>query len=375
MKITNLNSPVSGRPMSNRHLLFGLLAASIAACPALQATAQEDTAKAPPGNTVIATPKLGGTPGQLLVNAKDTFVYVTVEGNAIAVIDTSSNTVTATWSLGAGIQLLGMAITPNGKDLYVGEETTSGPVPTYGVAVVDTTSGTVTTTVSVNGIPFLPAVSPDGSVVYAPINTGELIGFTTINEPGSVAVISTKTNKVTHTIPVGGTAFSVAFNSSGTQAYVSDPVNASVEVIDTATSKVTHTVLVGGYDLYVTPNKATNDIYALLIAPTSLNGGTGLAVIKGDKLIHSITLPTGDTIGLPGFTPNGRYAYVPVIAVDGSAADFVYLMDTSNNKVVGTNIPVGNAPSIAAVAHNGKFAYVSNQADGTVSVIQITPAQ
>ena len=74
-------------------------------------------------------------------------------------------------------------------------------------------------------------------------------------------------------------------------------------------------------------------------------------------------------------TPNGRYAYVPVTAVDGSTANFVYLMDTTNCKVVGTNIPVGNGPEFVAIAHNGKFAYVANEADGTVSVIQISPAQ
>lgn len=361
--------------MSNRHLVFGLLAASIAACPALKATAQEVSAKAPPGNTVIATPSLSGTPGELVVNANDTFVYATVDGSTIAVIDTSNNTVTQNWSLGSGVELFGLAIAPNGKDLYAGVEI-SGAESTYGVDVVDTTSGSVTKTIPLNGIPFLLSVSPDGKLVYVPTNTGELIGLTTINEPGSVVVIDTKTKKVTHTIPVGGTAYSVTFNSNGGLAYVSNPLNASVSVINTATSKVTHTILVGGYDLFVTLNAATNDVFALLFSPTSLEtGGTGLEVIKGDKLIKSVTPPATDTIGVPGFTPNGRYAYVPVSAVDGSPANFVYLMDTTNYKPVGTNIPVGNGPEFVAIAHNGKYAYVANETDGTVSVIQISPAQ
>src|SRR5580700_6646741 len=100
MKITNQGGRLSGRPILNRQLLFGLLAASIAAWPTLKATAHEPKPiKTPPTNTVIATPILDGDLQALVVNAKDTFVYVLYFNNTdlqdeIAVIDTSSNTVT-----------------------------------------------------------------------------------------------------------------------------------------------------------------------------------------------------------------------------------------------------------------------------------------
>jgi YVTN family beta-propeller protein len=385
MKITNQDGRLSGRPILNRHLLFGLLAASIAAWPALKATAHEPKPiKTPPGNTVIATPSLGGEPQAIVVNAQDTFVYVSYFNTTtleydIAVIDTSSNTVTNNWSLGATVEITSLAISPDGTELYAGAATaaTSSVVgePTGQVAVIDVSNGSVTQTISVSGIPADLSVSPNGKLLYATTNTGLGFGLTTVNEPGSVAVINTKTQKVTKTIPIGGDTAWVVFNKTGSLAYVADELNASVVVIDTATSKVKASILVGGYDPYLVLNPAKDEIYALTI--TDLIGGTeAIAVIKGDKLINIVTPPTGDFIGLPGVTPNGSYAYVPVNEVDAGPANFVYLMDTTTFLPVGTPITVGSAPEIVVIAHNGQFAYVANQGgDGTISVIQISPAQ
>jgi DNA-binding beta-propeller fold protein YncE len=66
---------------------------------------------------VIATPSLGGSPQDLVVNAKDTFVYVLYYNNTdlqdeIAVIDTSSNAVTNNWPLGTNVSTIGLAISP-----------------------------------------------------------------------------------------------------------------------------------------------------------------------------------------------------------------------------------------------------------------------
>jgi YVTN family beta-propeller protein len=167
------------------------------------------------------------------------------------------------------------------------------------------------------------------------------------------------------------------FNPNGGLAYVTDFTNASVSVINTATSKVTHTILVGGYDLYSTVNAATDEIYTLAITNLAmgLQGADGLTVIRGDKVIKSVAAPSGDVIGLPGVTPNGTYAYIPVIAVNGSTASFVYLMNTKTYQPLTPTITVGNRPEIVVVAHNGKSAYVANGGDSTVSVIQISPAQ
>ncbi len=51
------------------------------------------------------------------------------------------------------------------------------------------------------------------------------------------------------------------------------------------------------------------------------------------------------------------------------------MIDAATYKTVGTPIRVGNNPLLAVIAHNGKFVYVNNANDNTISVIQISPAQ
>lgn len=53
-----------------------------------------------------------------------------------------------------------------------------------------------------------------------------------------------------------------------------------------------------------------------------------------------------------------------------TAGNTVAVISTQANIVV-DQITVGNAPYLVAVAPNGKTAYVSNAADGAVSVIDI----
>jgi DNA-binding beta-propeller fold protein YncE len=49
------------------------------------------------------------------------------------------------------------------------------------------------------------------------------------------------------------------------------------------------------------------------------------------------------------------------------------MLDTKTNQVTGAATTVGSQPFAVAIASNAKRAYVSNYADGTVSVINIAP--
>ena len=76
--------------------------------------------------------------------------------NTVSVIDTASNTVTATIPVGSGPG--GVAVTPDGSRVYIGNEGGN-------VSVIDTASNTVTATIPTSGAYGL-AVTPDGSAVY-----------------------------------------------------------------------------------------------------------------------------------------------------------------------------------------------------------------
>jgi DNA-binding beta-propeller fold protein YncE len=259
MKITKPNTRLLPSLILNRHLLSYLAAAAIAAGTALQARAQEDNlepnATNVPINTIAATVPLGGSPGYMVVNPKDTFVYVatyisSTSDYVISQIETTTDTV-ATFPLTG--QPSGLAVTPNGKQLYV----TLNVNTAREVAILDASAGTVVDTIDLNAGPNLLQISPDGKYAYVPVAAG---------------------------------------------------------------------------------------------------GASDVIVI-------------GVSIGYPAFAPNGKYAYVPEYKFNGTAYNYVYLMDTTTYKPVGTPIQIGNEPYFVQIAHNGRYAYVGNQLDDTVSVI------
>jgi YVTN family beta-propeller protein len=107
------------------------------------------------------------------------------------------------------------------------------------VSVIDTATNTVVATVTVGGFPAGVAVTPDGKLVY--VANGR-------SPPpiGSVSVIDTATNTVVATVPVGNAPEGVAVTPDGKHAYVANAISGNVSVIATPTNMVVATVAVGG---------------------------------------------------------------------------------------------------------------------------------
>src|SRR6266852_5319910 len=128
-----------------------------------------------------------------------THAYIVNTGsNSVSVIDTTSNTVVATVSVGGSP--LEVAITPDGTRVYV----TNGNDNT--VSVVDAASNTVVATVGVSGLGV--AITPDGTRAY-------------VATSGPVLVVDTATNTVVAAVVTGGACTrGVAITPNGTRAYV-----------------------------------------------------------------------------------------------------------------------------------------------------------
>ena len=96
------------------------------------------------------------------VTPDGTRAYVTnFNSNTVSVINTATNTVTATIAVGANPD--GVAITPNGATIYVAN---SGNGTGTNVSVINTASNTVTATVTVGSGPDGIAVTPNGANAY-----------------------------------------------------------------------------------------------------------------------------------------------------------------------------------------------------------------
>jgi YVTN family beta-propeller protein len=133
-----------------------------------------------------------------------------------------------------------MAITPDGKHLYLPYVLFNGTdFPPEIVAVVDTVTNAVAQTIQVEATPFGGtltgvAVTPDGKYVYVP------------QVSNSVAVIDTLSNTIVKTIPVGASPAGVAVTPDGADVYVSNSADNSVSVINTASNTVVDTIHVTG---------------------------------------------------------------------------------------------------------------------------------
>ena len=86
------------------------------------------------------------------------FVYVTnTQGGTVSVIDSATNTVKTTISIGG--DLLGIAISPDGKSAYVGGRQGT-------VSVIDTDTNAVTASISDGSEPRAIVFTPNGAFAY-----------------------------------------------------------------------------------------------------------------------------------------------------------------------------------------------------------------
>jgi len=110
---------------------------------------------------------------------------------------------------------VGIAITPNGAFAYVANLNSNS------VSVINTATNTVTATIMAGTGPYGLAITPDGAFAYV----------TNLNS-NDVSVISTATNTVVATVPVGSGPVAVAITPNGAFAYVTNQSSNNVSVIE-----------------------------------------------------------------------------------------------------------------------------------------------
>ncbi|MDQ1274796.1 MAG: hypothetical protein QG610_368, partial [Euryarchaeota archaeon] len=282
---------------------------------------------------VTATISVGSDPAGVVINPNGTKVYVAnAHSNDVSVIDTATNNVTSTVPVGSSPQ--GIAVSPNGKKVYVAN------LGSNTVSVIDTTSNSVISTVKTGRNPAGVAVSPDGKKTYV-TNYGDK----------TVSVISTATNKVTATVSVGKGPREITVTPDGTKVYVANSDSGSISVIDTITNTVTDAVKVGGAPFGVAVNPE----------------GTRVYVTNNDKYFSTVsvidiytnkvtaTIPVGSNpVGI-SVTPDGKKVYVAI-----NLCNTVSVIDTATNTVTSTMLA-------------GKSPYASGRFIGSIPVQPVYP--
>jgi molecular chaperone DnaK len=290
---------------------------------------------------------VGKTPVFIAVSQNGRQAYVANrDAQVVTVVDTTIDQVTATIPIAGGPPQF-LAFAPSGRTLYVTIFNDQKTI--HEIAVVDTRSNTVVATVPQEARPFLPAVSPDGKMLYVPNH-----------DIASVSVVSTKENKEIAKINVPPNPHWVAFSRDGRRAYTANHESNVISVIDTATLKVVTTVPVGTspHSVAVSPNRP-------LVANVNFDSNN-VTVIDALTLKVIATIPVGKNPRDIAWSPDGRFVYVV-----NEDTNNISVIDAATYKVTAT-IPVGAGPISIAVLPNGRQAYVSNKNGGTVTILELT---
>ncbi|MFH9229335.1 IPT/TIG domain-containing protein [Streptomyces lydicus] len=313
-------------------------------------------------DTVTATIPTGAGPVFVAISPDGARAYVTVfDDGLLSVIDTATNTIVEDITVGVGA--LVVALTPDGTRAYVTRQTTNT------VTVIDTATSTVTAAVTVGDGPTGVAITPDGTRAY--------VACLSSNQ---VSVIDTATNTVAASVGVGTTPILLAITPDGARVYVTNVEDSTVSVIDTATNTVTSTIGTSAQPRFPAVSPDGSHVYLA-------NAGPGtVSVIGATTNTVAENIAVGDDPTCIVFFPDGTRAYLTdaaagtvnvmattVIPDQGSTGGRTTVTLTGHHLANATAVHFGAAPAGVTANTDTSLTVTSPAGSGAAPVTVTTP--
>lgn len=276
--------------------------------------------------------------------------------SSISVIDVTTQAVTGTIEL-SGVQYIHhaylspdgdrLAVSAPGYDLSMGHD---GDDMQHGVKgtvmVLDAHTGAMLAACQLPAPNHNVTPSPDGTELWT----------SQMTMPGSVLILDAESLDILAEITVGNMPAEVTFGSDGMRAFVANTGSNTVTVIDVDSRAVLETLPVGGDPVGAWP------------------GANGMMYVDCE---HSMTIVALDAMSLAthhtynlGFTP-GMAALAPTgeLWVTDSDNGQVVFFDPDGDQRLG-QAPTGAGAHALAFDDSGN-AYITNQGEGTVTVVDV----
>ena len=214
--------------------------------------------------------------------------------------------------------------------------------------------------ITVGNFPTGGALTPDGHFYWA-VSTGRGLN--------DIHIIDTTTNKDIQTVPIPGASGGITMDPSQPIAYVSGVADSSHTDQQRPDLQGRQGDVVHVFKYDASTGLASFDRVISVPPPAGSPIPQGVADVPGFEGPPQNFPPTNtQTIAWPdrlAVSPDGKTLLVPL-----NLADHAAIVDTTTNKV--TYVQVGHYPYGAAITGDGKTGFVSNETDGTLSVIDLT---
>jgi YVTN family beta-propeller protein len=301
--------------------------------------------------SLVAAIEVGSEPISIAMSTDGSKAYVAnALSGTVSVIDTKTNTVSATLPVLIGGRLNGVAVPPDEDRLYVAE------VSSGQVYVLSLPGGTHVERIKVRDFPQGMGLSPDGKRLYV-VNTAS----------DNVSVIDTASNELLINIPVGARPHSIAIARDGTRAYVTSSLSHSVSVIDLAENKSVATINLQALTRLL-GLALTADAKRTYLAD---NVSNSIVEIDNEKEAESRLLRAADLGGDVEFSPTGL-----ALSADGrwlyavGRAGWISVLDTASGRVL-AKLQAGMDLRNIVLAPDGT-AYITSFATNRVLAVRAT---
>ncbi len=231
--------------------------------------------------------------------------------------------------------------------------TTSGSATTVipgRILVLDAVTGELLKELSLEGMTHNAIFSPNSKELWTALMMPE----------GKIMVFDATSYALLNTIAVGQMPAEVTFSDDGKKVFVANGMSNTVTVIDAATKKVIETITVGDNPVGAWP-------------------GMGSMMYVDNEDGQSISIVDGMTNMM---TDSVDLGFMPGMAARNTMMSQMWVSDPNGSKIHmwvkdntgyshGGEVVVGNGAHAIAFNKEGTVGYVTNQAEGTVSVVDV----